>query len=1563
MKAKFNKLDRSKLSKEVNSILDKIKKATDNFKKEDKKAEALFDRLYDKIKEGKPEAIKSTKKPSKTKKKKSSGGNRGVFVKLAKSIRDAKPSMTWNEALKEASKKLKADKEKANKKFASSIQTIIDANKKYFGSKTASSLEKDAKQPAKPIGKRRSKKGKTYYEYRTNRTDVKQPPKSFPMLEKGGNVDLFDNYETLPKKVRDTIDFYMEKYQDGDYTYEDSKNFLEEMQKQGYTFEYGLDNEPYDLRKMAKGGKVEFITTRFTNKGFGYSSDDYIAKVPYKNKVYIVQMGGLWNDYNLSFEEMQINDEDGNLVDKRIARAVFRKMLKEKPSTPPKPIKEIKFAKGGAIKGRNNKTGESYGVVIGSMKYTDEDKDRVQVDVRSSYSSRISERQLVFDTKGNLIETTNYGYTLDGTLPKRGSGQGKSINASNKKETIDALVDLGYNKGFANKLIDAVKDEEFAKGGKIGFEGLAKKVAKNYEGKKVKPKFQDEYGKTYDKEEAMQVGRAVAGKVLKQQNMKKMEDGGIVREENVAYQGGLNYGTTRTIAPQFGHGGNVNRGSFNVTITMKDGRSADILPIDVSEEDAQDIADMINNMKPMSARADMPLPFEDGGAVTDDYYARGGNVEVGDTILKVNEDDISKVFEMGYEGGIQEYLDDLNNKGLGYAEYDERQQEIYTNSKDILNELENEGIGFKTYGFAKGGKIKIGDVVANTETRTIGVVRDVFEDDGDVRTDADGVVDARNLEHYSKMKHKDYQIAPSTKREIGSKYAKGGKTQGYNARLDESLGNRKGRESTKQQSKKDRRDESKGMEKGSGRRAYSSVSTMDVGDRMMAKGGKVNVIDERSVGKMKIIVMNDGKSSRTITFKDGVQNQFNRNKQEDIDKLWELSSKVPFGTIVDKNYKFAKGGGIFAKGKEGRYRILGVPKSKPMAKPNFHSSVHKFSDIKEAVEVARKDFKDLTNKDYEIFVTDDKEDRQIYNYEKGGKVYIYNDNEYDEDEIVDVLKDDLLVFPDGINNDQDLINYFLENEYMEVKRYAKGGKVSMSEKLKMVEDEAIKIDPNPRNDKEAERVYKIAYKRVMGEDFEKKEIHKYKFKKGDSFETDTSYNLGGKNDIVTITKLEQDLDMLPSYYIGRYKQKRFSKFDGNLSKEELENLVESGKWKKISFEKGGGIFAKGKEGRYHILGVPKSKPMAKPNFHSSVHNFSDIKEAVEVARKDFKDLTDKDYEIFVTDNKEDRQIYNYEKGGKVKAKKEIVEGLEELEVGLAGASKKHKQQSKLAKQIKDGFESSFEKGGNVPKRFLDEKGERKNDPETIEELTEYVMSLPQTKSKHFNKVTNKYSARRQKLHRKIINEFKDELVCIESDEPIAILMGGSPASGKSTFLRKYAPYLLKEELLRIDADEVRAMLPEYKGWNASATHNETQDIVKTLLSDRTIGIPCKYDVIFDGTMTSPKKYLDLIRLLKKLGYKVFVVFIDKVPKDVIMKRAMDRYKKSGRFVPPFVIEEFFETGKDSLAKVKAKVDGYMIVDGSNNNYKVIEQKGLKLPKTRKYSRLGVPLKRKVVKKK
>ena len=68
---------------------------------------------------------------------------------------------------------------------------------------------------------------------------------------------------------------------------------------------------------------------------------------------------------------------------------------------------------------------------------------------------------------------------------------------------------------------------------------------------------------------------------------------------------------------------------------------------------------------------------------------------------------------------------------------------------------------------------------------------------------------------------------------------KGGKVkkQGYNDRLDESLGARNGKKS---QSLKSRRDESKGMEKAMGKGAYSGASTM------MKKGGKVQTKKDRS---------------------------------------------------------------------------------------------------------------------------------------------------------------------------------------------------------------------------------------------------------------------------------------------------------------------------------------------------------------------------------------------------------------------------------------------------------------------------------------------------------------------------------------------------------------------------------------------------------------------------------------------------------------------------------------------------------------------------------------------
>ena len=113
----------------------------------------------------------------------------------------------------------------------------------------------------------------------------------------------------------------------------------------------------------------------------------------------------------------------------------------------------------------------------------------------------------------------------------------KNINAKQyftareKGESTTKIEESGSNLDNQERaIIEArIRVNKMADGGAIGFDALAKKVAKNYEGDKVKKEFQDEYGKTYDKQEAEEVGKKVAGKVYRQQQAKgKMAKGGKV---------------------------------------------------------------------------------------------------------------------------------------------------------------------------------------------------------------------------------------------------------------------------------------------------------------------------------------------------------------------------------------------------------------------------------------------------------------------------------------------------------------------------------------------------------------------------------------------------------------------------------------------------------------------------------------------------------------------------------------------------------------------------------------------------------------------------------------------------------------------------------------------------------------------------------------------------------------------------------------------------------------------------------------------------------------------------
>ena len=112
-------------------------------------------------------------------------------------------------------------------------------------------------------------------------------------------------------------------------------------------------------------------------------------------------------------------------------------------------MEKMQKLKEASIKGQNRKTGEKFGMVIGSDK-----KDRegnFELTIRVMYSSRISAYKLTFNSNNELINIIDYGYSMDGNPPDvKGSGSGKSVKLD-KRKTIIFIAKL-TSPAFANKI-------------------------------------------------------------------------------------------------------------------------------------------------------------------------------------------------------------------------------------------------------------------------------------------------------------------------------------------------------------------------------------------------------------------------------------------------------------------------------------------------------------------------------------------------------------------------------------------------------------------------------------------------------------------------------------------------------------------------------------------------------------------------------------------------------------------------------------------------------------------------------------------------------------------------------------------------------------------------------------------------------------------------------------------------------------------------------------------------------------------------------------------------------
>lgn len=211
-----------------------------------------------------------------------------------------------------------------------------------------------------------------------------------------------------------------------------------------------------------------------------------------------------------------------------------------------------------------------------------------------------------------------------------------------------------------------------------------------------------------------------------------------------------------------------------------------------------------------------------------------------------------------------------------------------------------------------------------------------------------------------------------------------------------------------------------------------------------------------------------------------------------------------------------------------------------------------------------------------------------------------------------------------------------------------------------------------------------------------------------------------------------------------------------------------------------------------------------------------------------------------------------------------------------------------------------------------------------------VPDLPkQTIQQHYTgwKQPKRY---RQRLHNAILARYFDRVPApsakdLKTKKPVAIMLMGGPASGKSTISSAYPD----KQFVRLDVDALKEHIPEYRAaikWRAKnaaeMVHEESVHLMQQL-RERTIA--ARKNLIMDGTGRHLDSYLNMIKKLKDAGYHVKVVMAD-VDQKTAEKRAKARGHAKGRWIPPNVFDAAYRAVPRNFETIANAADDFELWD-------------------------------------
>lgn len=155
------------------------------------------------------------------------------------------------------------------------------------------------------------------------------------------------------------------------------------------------------------------------------------------------------------------------------------------------------------------------------------------------------------------------------------------------------------------------------------------------------------------------------------------------------------------------------------------------------------------------------------------------------------------------------------------------------------------------------------------------------------------------------------------------------------------------------------------------------------------------------------------------------------------------------------------------------------------------------------------------------------------------------------------------------------------------------------------------------------------------------------------------------------------------------------------------------------------------------------------------------------------------------------------------------------------------------------------------------------------------------------------------------------------DVPVSVFMAGSPGAGKTEFSKNIISILEKNnehQVIRIDGDDVRPLLPGYTGSNSYLFQGAISLIVEKIYD---CVLSQKQSFVFDGTFSKYEKAADNIKRSLDKGRRVFIFYVYQNP-ETAWRFTQKREQAEGRNIPKASFIEQFFGAKETIGRLRSE---------------------------------------------